>query len=162
MMYVQVFATIPQKQNFHNIVLNCPCIDCCVRTIKEISNNKTNDKQTSTIWLKGHGNEADFLEFLQKLVPHRSLTLPYQPFRFWLRNRGDIRNRKTTSRLGDSASRRLSDSVSQGVGFWMCKRKLWESESRRLPDSPSRGVANSTTQQVGESFFKIFHQITAV
>jgi hypothetical protein len=25
--------------------------------------------------LKGHGNEADFLGFLQKLVPHRSLTL---------------------------------------------------------------------------------------
>ncbi len=26
--------------------------------------------------LKGHGNEADFLGFLQKLVPHESLTLP--------------------------------------------------------------------------------------
>jgi hypothetical protein len=42
--------------------------------------------------LKGHGNEADFLGFLQKLVPHRSLTLPFEPFRFWLRIRGDIRN----------------------------------------------------------------------
>ena len=55
--------------------------------------------------LKGHGNEADFLGFLQKLVPHRSLTLPFEPFRFWLRIRGDIRNRKTTPRVGDSASR---------------------------------------------------------
>jgi hypothetical protein len=34
--------------------------------------------------LKGHGNEADFLGFLQKLGPHRSLTLPFEPFRFWL------------------------------------------------------------------------------
>ncbi len=41
------------------------------------------------IW-KGHGNEADFLGFLQKLVPHRSLTLPFEPFRFWLRIRRDI------------------------------------------------------------------------
>jgi hypothetical protein len=30
--------------------------------------------------LKGHGNEADFLGFLQKLVPHRSLTLPFKLF----------------------------------------------------------------------------------
>jgi hypothetical protein len=34
--------------------------------------------------LKGHGKEADFLGFLQKLVPHESLTLPFGPFRFWL------------------------------------------------------------------------------
>ncbi len=39
---------------------------------------------------KGHGNEADFLGFLQKLVPHESLTLPFEPFRFLLRIRGDI------------------------------------------------------------------------
>jgi hypothetical protein len=32
--------------------------------------------------LKGHGNEADFLGFVQKLVPHESLTLPFEPFRF--------------------------------------------------------------------------------
>jgi hypothetical protein len=30
------------------------------------------------------------------LGPHRSHTLPFEPFRFWLRIRGDIRNRKTT------------------------------------------------------------------
>jgi hypothetical protein len=48
--------------------------------------------------LKGHGNEADFLGFLQKLVPHESLTLPFEPFRFWLRIRGDIHIRKTTPR----------------------------------------------------------------
>jgi hypothetical protein len=58
--------------------------------------------------LKGHGNEADFLGFLQKLVPHRSLTLPFEPFQFWLRIRGDIRNQKTTLRLGESESRLLN------------------------------------------------------
>jgi hypothetical protein len=46
--------------------------------------------------LKGHSNEADFLGFLQKLGPHRSLTVPFEPFRFWLQILGDIRNRKTT------------------------------------------------------------------
>jgi hypothetical protein len=58
--------------------------------------------------LKGHGNEADFLGFLPKLGPHRTLTLPFEPFRFWLRIRGDIRYRKTTHRLGESGSRLLN------------------------------------------------------
>jgi hypothetical protein len=76
--------------------------------------------------LKGHGNEADFLGFLQKLVPHESLTLPFGLFRFWLRIRGDIRIRKTTPcyhrygesptlRIGDTGSRRLPVSLSRGV-----------------------------------------------
>ncbi len=55
--------------------------------------------------LKGHGNEADFLGFLHKSVRHRSLTLHFEPFRFWLRIRGDIRNRKMTPRLAKSGSR---------------------------------------------------------
>jgi hypothetical protein len=63
--------------------------------------------------LKGHGNEADFLGFLQKLGPHRSLTLPFEPFRFRLRIRGDIRNRKTTPRLGESVTLRLGKSGSR-------------------------------------------------
>jgi len=58
------------------------------------------------IVLKGHGNEADFLGFLQKSVRHRSLTLHVDLFRFWLRIRGDIPNRKTTPRLAESGSRR--------------------------------------------------------
>jgi hypothetical protein len=33
-------------------------------------------------YLKGHGNEADFLGFLHKSVRHRSLTLHFEPFRF--------------------------------------------------------------------------------
>ncbi len=67
--------------------------------------------------LKGHGNEADFLGFLQKLGPQRSLTLPLEPFRFWLRIRGDIRNGKTTPRLGESATLRLGESGSRYSNF---------------------------------------------
>jgi hypothetical protein len=75
------------------------------------------------ISLEGHGNEADFLGFYEKSVRHRFLTLHFEPFRFGLRIRGDIRNRKTTPRLGESATLRLG-----------------ESGSHRLTDSPSRGV----------------------
>jgi len=57
------------------------------------------------ISLKGHGNEADFLGFLQKQVRHESLRLPFEPFRFRHRICGDIRNRKTTPRLAKSGSR---------------------------------------------------------
>jgi hypothetical protein len=56
----------------------------------------TLEKSHSNSLLKGHGN--DFLGFLQKLVPHKSLTLPFEPFLFWLRIRGDIRIGKTTPR----------------------------------------------------------------
>ncbi len=59
----------------------------------------TNDPSVSTVELKKeHGNEADFLRFLHKSVPHESLTLPFELFRFWLRIRRDIHNRKTTPR----------------------------------------------------------------
>ncbi len=54
--------------------------------------------------LKGHGNEADFLGFFQKSIQHRFLTLNFEPFRFGLRIRRDIRNRKTTPRLAESGS----------------------------------------------------------
>ncbi len=70
---------------------------------------------TSFECLKGHGNDADFPRFLYKSVRHRSLTLRFAPFRFWLRIRGDIRNGKTTLRFGESGSRRFSDSASREV-----------------------------------------------
>jgi hypothetical protein len=41
-----------------------------------------NGETGAKLHLKGHGNEAAFLWFLQKLVPHRSLTLPFEPFDF--------------------------------------------------------------------------------
>jgi hypothetical protein len=62
-------------------------------------------KVKAQLSLKGHGNEADFLGFLQKSVQHRFLTLNFEPFRFGLRIRGDIPNRKTTPRLAESGSR---------------------------------------------------------
>jgi hypothetical protein len=54
------------------------------------------------IHLKGHGNEPNFPSFLHKSRWPRSLTLHFEPFRFWLRIRGDIRIRKTTPRISDS------------------------------------------------------------
>ncbi len=77
--------------------------------------------------LKGHGNEADFLGFLQKLVPHRSLTLPFEPFQFWPRIRGDIHNQESTPPLGESASRRLGEP----------SRRVGESTIPRLAESES-------------------------
>ncbi len=91
--------------------------------------------------LEGHGNEADFLGFLKKLVPHRSLTLPFEPFWFWLRICGDIRNWKTTPRLGESVTVRLGESGSQQVGESAFENLKESSASRRLPDSASRRVA---------------------
>jgi hypothetical protein len=94
------------------------------------------------VHLKGHGNEADFLGFLQKLVPHESLTLPFGLFRFWLRIRGDIRIRKTTPRYhryGESPTTRIV-----------------ESGSRRLPASLIRGVGDSPNHRYGESAIEFF------
>ena len=83
-----------------------------------------------------------FWGFLQKLGPHRSLTLPFEPFRFWLRIRGDIHNGKTTPRLWESATLRLGKSGSQGVD---------DSPSRGVDDSPSGGVDDSPSRGVDES-----------
>ncbi len=97
--------------------------------------------KTSEVWmrigirifsLKGH----IFWGFLKKLVPHRSLTLPFEPFRFWLRIRGDIR--VIEKWLPDSASRGVGDSPTRWVGesaFECLKEKLGDPESQRLPDS---------------------------
>ncbi len=145
-------------------------ITCTVVPDDNISSRWYHWIPDDNITLKGHGNEADFLGFLQKLGPHRSLTVPFEPFRFWLWICEDIRNRKTTPRfsesatlrLGESGSRWLSDSASRGVddsptrrvgesAFECLKEKLGESESRRFPDSDNRGAANSPTRWVGES-----------
>jgi hypothetical protein len=55
--------------------------------------------------LKGHGNEPNFPRFLHKSLWPRSLTLHFEPFRYWLRIRGDICIHKTTPRIGESGSR---------------------------------------------------------
>jgi hypothetical protein len=58
----------------------------------------------AAVSLKGHGNEADFLGVLHKPVQHRSLTLHFEPFQFWLGLREDIcnKNDSPTRRVGES------------------------------------------------------------
>jgi hypothetical protein len=63
------------------------------------------DIQAKKTSLKGHGNEPNFPSFLHKSLWPRSLALLFEPFRFWLQIRGDIRIRKTTPRIGESGSR---------------------------------------------------------
>ncbi len=48
---------------------------------------------------------TSFLYVLHKSLWPRSLTLPFKPFRFWLRILGDIRFRKSTPRIGESGNR---------------------------------------------------------
>jgi hypothetical protein len=97
--------------------------------------------------LKGHGNEPDFPRFLHKSVRHRSHKLHFEPFRFWLRILGDIRIRKSTPRLNDTGSRRLSVSMIRGVGDSPTQRygesttlRITDTRSMRLPASPIRRV----------------------
>jgi hypothetical protein len=54
--------------------------------------------------LKGHGNEPVFSMFLLESLWHRSLTLSFKPFRFWLQILGDIHIGKLTPRIGESGS----------------------------------------------------------
>jgi hypothetical protein len=89
--------------------------------------------RTEACHIKGHGNEADFPRFLHESVWRWSLTLHFEPFWFWLRIHEDIRNRKTTPRLGESESRLLNVSKKSPL--------FGESESRRLPDLASRGIS---------------------
>ncbi len=112
-----------------------------------------------------------FWGFLQKLVPHESLTLLFGPFRFWLQIRGDIHIRKTTLHIGDTGSRRLPVSLSRGVydspHHWYAgsgtpritesrllnflKRKLSVSMIRRVVNSPHQWYGESPTPHIVES-----------
>ncbi len=93
------------------------------------------------------------------MVPHRSLTVPFELFRFWLQIRGDIHNQKMTPRVGESATLRLGESAtlrldesgSRRVGesaFECLKEKLGDSESRRLPE-PALSRANLAKNKPG-------------
>jgi hypothetical protein len=68
-----------------------------------------------TVPFKGHGNEADFLGFLQKLVPHRSLAL---------------NSRRYSLSKNDSPTRPVGESAFEG--------SKENSVSRRVFDSPTR------------------------
>jgi hypothetical protein len=106
-------------------------IEAFTRTLNNCKNPSRNPLQ---MLLKGHGNEADFLGFLQKLVPHsRSLILPFEPFRFRPQIRGDIVIEK---RLPNSPTRRVRESLTLHLG---------ESESRLLN-------VKKKTRRVGESW----------
>ncbi len=67
----------------------------------------------SLISIKGHGSELNFPRFLHKSRWPRSLTLHFEPFRFWLRIRGDILIRK---RLLVSVSR-VVDKIAWSIHF---------------------------------------------
>ncbi len=108
--------------------------------------------------LKGHGSERDFLGVLQKLVPHESLTLSFEPFRFWLRIRGDIRIKKTTPRYHryrESPTPRISDrGVANSLHHWYAESPT--------PASLTRGVGNSPHHQYGESPIEFFKRKLSV
>ncbi len=110
---------------------------------------------------------------MQKFFPRESLTLPFEPFRFWLRIRRDIHNRK---RLPDSPSRgRGVDKIAYRYNILQnannirdnnteLKQALLATTGRQRSryffpilellsdsDTPTRGVGVSPTYQVGES-----------
>jgi hypothetical protein len=99
-----------------------------------------------TGYLKRHGNEPDFPRFLHKSVRHRSLKLHFEPFRFWLRILGYIHILKTTPRLNDTGSGRLSVSTRRRVGDSQTQQYV----SRRLSASLIRGVDDSPHHRFGE------------
>ncbi len=108
------------------------------------------DAKQRTLILKGHGHEAHFLGFLQKLVTQRSLTQPFELFRFWLRIRGDICNRKTsrgvgdspTQRVGESATLQLTESESESrlLNVEKKTRRDWESATPRTARNVELGT----------------------
>ncbi len=111
------------------------------------------EKERKANPLKGHGNEPDFPRLLHKSVRHRSLKLHFEPFRFWLRILGDIRIRKSTPRLNDTGSWRLSVSMISGVGD-SPTQGYGESTTLRITDTQSRRLPASPTRRVGYWIFK--------
>ncbi len=104
--------------------------------------------------LKGQGNETDFLGFLHKSVPHESLTLPFEPFRYWLRIREDIPIRKTTPHITDTESQLLIFLTEISLYRWYGESstpRTSDTVSRRLPVSLSRRVTDSAYHRYGES-----------
>ncbi len=110
-------------------------------------------QRPNSMFLKGHGNEADFLGFLQKLVSHRSLTLTSScsDFGFEFAEIFVIENDSPTQRLGDpgeSGSWRLSDSRSLEVAntpIW----RVGETMTPLLAESESRLL--NVKRKLGES-----------
>jgi hypothetical protein len=105
---------------------------------------------------------TDFLGFLQRFVLNRSLTPSFELFQFLLRIPGDIHNRKTTPRLGESGSGRLSDLAIRGVDdSRACRVREWFFECLN-ENSASRRFGNSPTRRVGESLSRVRESLSRV
>ncbi len=72
---INIFASL--RNQFSNYRMSWLCFDIEKNIIMEAFHRFA----SISMPLKGHSNEADFLGFLHKLVPHRSLTLPFEQFR---------------------------------------------------------------------------------
>jgi hypothetical protein len=99
-----------------------------------------NGETGAKLHLQGHGNEADFPGFFQKLVPHRSLTLPFEPFDFGFEIAEIFVIKK---RLADSPTRRVGESATLRLAEFYFKHSK--------PDSPTRRVGKSSTPRLTES-----------
>ncbi len=113
-------------------------------------------------------NYIDLKGFLQKFDPHEPLTLPFEPFRFWLWFRGDIHIRKRTPRYHryeESPTLHIScqlpalliRGVANSPHHWYAESatpRITDTVSRRLRISLSQGVDDSADQWYGESLFK--------
>jgi hypothetical protein len=109
-------------------------------------------KLFDNITLKGHGNEADFLGFLQKLGPHRSLTLPFEPSPIGFEFAEIFVIEK---QLPDSVNRGVSDSPTRRVGesaFECLKEKLGESGSRHGESGSRHGESGSRHGESGSRY----------
>ena len=60
-----------------------------IRILVRLLSHKKLNYYMKNVVLNGNGNKPDFSIFLHKLVQHRSLALPFEPFRFRLGIRGD-------------------------------------------------------------------------
>jgi hypothetical protein len=122
-----------------------------VTYISGISDVSPVELQYSTDLSKNALNVTLYSKY-SKLVPHRSLPLPSDPFRFWLEfaeifviekllpNSGSRRLSDLASRrLSDLASRGVADSPRRGVAIWMYKRKLPTLVCRRVVDPQLAG-----------------------
>jgi hypothetical protein len=78
-----------------------------------------------------------------EIVP-RSVTLHFEPFRFWLQIRGDIRNRKTSRGVGDTPIWQVEESPTLSLAEFSFQHSKADSLT------PSRRVGESQTPRVGE------------
>ncbi len=135
----------------------------------------------TTLFWQGHGNEADFLGFLQKLVPQflrvshttfRAVPILASNLRRYSYSKNDsallLSRVVATPRITDTESRLLNFSkgklsvsmirrVVDSPHQWYCESstpRITNTESRRLRVSLSRGVNDSAYRWYGESLFE--------